>query len=314
MSALAEAPTGGAAPAPGPPLRVLAVEDSAGYVALVRQLLAAAAPGEFELVVADRLSAAVERLLEEGIDCVLLDLGLPDADGFDALTHVRTAALDAPVVILSGSDDDELAVRAVREGAQDFLVKERTDGRLLARALRHAVERKRIENELARQALHDALTGLPNRALFFDRLVQALSRLDRGTGCLAVLFVDLDGFKAVNDSLGHPAGDRLLGEVAARLAAVLRAGDTAARYGGDEFLALCDSLSGVAEAERVAGRIARELERPYLLDGETLRVRVSVGVAVGCDGRDDPDALVRDADAAMYAVKSRGGGAFALAG
>src|SRR2546422_551425 len=126
------------------------------------------------------------------------------------------------ILLLTGSDDHELALRAVREGAQDVLVRGRVDEPVLRRAVALAIERKRVESRLAHQALHDDLTGLPNRALFLDRLGQALSRLGRHSTTVAVLFLDLDRFKAVNDAFGHAAGDELLRAVAARLASGLR--------------------------------------------------------------------------------------------
>ena len=284
-------------------MKVLIVEDSAGHAALIRELLENAAPGGFDLVVVHDLSAAVAHLLDVGADIVLLDLGLPDAEGMEALEQVRTAALDAPVVVLSGRDDDALALACVEAGAQDYLVKGTVDGRALARALRHGVERSRRERALAQAAMLDALTGLPNRALFADRLRQALNRLSRTQTCLGVMFLDLDDFKHVNDTQGHAAGDALLAEVAARLGDVVRGGDTAARIGGDEFVVLCEDVAGLADARAIAGRLL-----------EALPTGASLGVALAWSGDECPDALVRDADAAMYAVKRRGGHGYELVG
>ena len=214
-------------------LRVLSIEDNPGDAILVREMLRDASPDGFVLENHDRLSTAVAQLLEGSVDCVLLDLSLPDAEGLEALAQVRTVALDVPIVVLTGRTDEVLAVQAVHEGAQDYLIKGQVDARLLSRSINYAIERKRAEVELAHQAMHDALTGLPNRALFYDRLGQALNRGGRQGTAVAVLFLDLDRFKLVNDSLGHSAGDTLLVAVAERLAGVLRAGDTAARFGGD---------------------------------------------------------------------------------
>ena len=126
---------------------------------------------------ADRLSTARRPAARAArVDCVLLDLSLPDAEGLEALAQVRTVALDVPIIVLSGRSDEVLAVQAVHEGAQDYLIKGQVDARLLARSINYAIERKRAEVELAHQAMHDALTGLPNRALFYDRLGQALNR------------------------------------------------------------------------------------------------------------------------------------------
>jgi diguanylate cyclase (GGDEF)-like protein len=287
-------------------MKVLVVEDSPGDALLVREQLADAAPGEFEVDVVGTLAETVELLLgaeRPAVDCVLLDLGLPDAGGLQTLDQVRTAALDAPVVVHSGTADDHLALACVRAGAQDYLVKGRVGGGEIARVLRHAVERKQRENELARRALHDPLTALPNRTLFHDRLRQALSRLGRTETCLAVMFLDLDGFKRVNDAEGHVAGDELLCDVAVRLVATLRGGDTAARFGGDEFVVLCEDVAGSEEATLVAERLLEELPIP-----------ASIGVALVGDPSTPPDDAVREADAAMYEVKRRGGHGFAIAG
>jgi diguanylate cyclase len=291
-------------------LRVLAVEDNPGDAILVREMLRDASPDGFVLQNADRLSTAVRCLLDGAVDCVLLDLSLPDAEGLEALAQVRTVALDVPIIVLSGRSDEVLAVRAVHEGAQDYLIKGQVDARLLSRSINYAIERKRAEVELAHQAMHDALTALPNRALFYDRLGQALNRVGRHSVAAAVLFLDLDRFKVVNDSLGHGAGDKLLIAVAERLSNVLRAGDTAARFGGDEFVILCEDISGERQAINIAGRIAAELDAPFVIDGEDVFVRTSVGIALATQAGARPEALIRDADAAMYRAKERGGGVY----
>ena len=276
-------------------MRVLIVEQSAGYAALLDALLEDVAPAAFRVETVRGAEEAVDRLLRDGVDCVLLD-------GLETLERVRPAALGLPIVVLSADDDDDVALTAVRSGAQDYLVKGTLHAGTLARTLRHAVERKRMESELAHRALHDALTGLPNRALLADRLRLALSRLRRTHAAVAVLFLDLDGFKAINDALGHAAGDQFLVEVADRLRGVLRGGDTAARLGGDEFVVLCEGVAGVDEARAIAARVVEEVPGG-----------VSVGVALAVDGTEEPDALVRAADAAMYVAKRSGGGRIELA-
>jgi diguanylate cyclase (GGDEF)-like protein/PAS domain S-box-containing protein len=168
-------------------------------------------------------------------------------------------------------------------------------------------DRKRMEMELERLALFDPLTGLPNRALFSDRLVQALSRRDRQV-TTAVYFLDLDRFKRINDSLGHGAGDDVLREVAERLSGVVRPEDTVARFGGDEFTILCESVGGVLEAVSIADRLQRPLRSPLRLGGAELRLSASIGVAlVEADDTGDGQHLIEDADAAMYRAKERGG-------
>ena len=179
----------------------------------------------------------------------------------------------------------------------------RTSARLLA-----VEERERTAQRLAHERLHDALTGLPNRALFLDRTEQALSRASRSDTALAVLFIDLDHFKRINDSLGHAAGDELLQELADRLGDAIRPSDTLSRFGGDEFLILCEGMTDPDDALRVAQRIHTLLEQPFRLGDREVHVSCSVGIAVQRPGAGGVpgSTLVRNADAAMYAIKEHG--------
>ncbi|MGO8870470.1 MAG: EAL domain-containing protein [Acidimicrobiales bacterium] len=176
--------------------------------------------------------------------------------------------------------------------------------------MRDVSERKGLEEELKHQAFHDALSGLANRALFHDRLEQALARAIRSSTSVAVLFLDLDDFKLVNDSLGHAAGDRMLAEVADRISRSLRAGDTAARFGGDEFAVLVEQSNGVEEACEVAARIITELNRVMVIDDREFHSRASIGIALSPMGKESPAELIQAADVAMYAAKTRGKGSY----
>ena len=173
---------------------------------------------------------------------------------------------------------------------------------------RDVTERHDLEEQLRHQAFHDPLTGLANRARFMDRLEHELARSTRHGRAAAVLFLDLDDFKSVNDALGHPAGDRLLVAVAARLEESLRLGDTAARFGGDEFAILLDDCTDADEAMEAGDRIIAALRAPFDLDGKEVFVRASVGVALSHGRRMRGDELLRRADVAMYAAKSGGKG------
>ena len=172
-----------------------------------------------------------------------------------------------------------------------------------------ALNDARAASEATHGAFHDSLTGLPNRSLFIDRLDHALARVEREGGPLAVLFCDLDGFKTVNDSLGHAAGDRLLRAVGSRLEGTLRPADTVARFGGDEFAILLEELGRPEDAARAAARVIEQLEAPFEIEGRELFVGVSVGIAAAAPG-EDADAILRNADLAMYRAKARGKGRY----
>jgi diguanylate cyclase (GGDEF)-like protein/PAS domain S-box-containing protein len=173
-------------------------------------------------------------------------------------------------------------------------------------------ERKELEEQLLHQALHDPLTGLVNRALFTNRVEHAVDRTDRSSMPPAVVCLDLDDFKTINDSLGHDAGDQLLKHVSACLKECLRAGDTVARFGGDEFAILLDDATDIDDAVALVRRIVERLERPFILGGKAVSVHASFGVAMGEGTRQSPDDLIRNADAALYAAKRRGKSRFEL--
>jgi diguanylate cyclase (GGDEF)-like protein len=285
---------------------VLLVEDNRGDARLVQELLKDADTGTFEVLHVERLADARQSLMESGAGCVLLDLSLPDASRLEALMQLRAAAPDVPIVILSGLQDELLAIKAVQEGAQDYLVKGRVDGHAIGRSITYAVERKHAEMELSHKAMHDALTGLPNRTLFLDRLKHAVMRAKRHHSVMAVMFVDLNGFKPINDTHGHEVGDRLLVALAGRLQEGLRGSDTAARFGGDEFMILCEDVSGLQDVISIAQRILGTIEEPFVIGDERLQVRASMGIAITDGKGDTAESLIRNADTAMYGAKEQG--------
>jgi diguanylate cyclase (GGDEF)-like protein len=284
--------------------RVLLIEDDAHDAMLIAEMLRATWSEGLVLSHAVRIADASQELLDHGASCVLLGLG-PGA-GLDALEHVHTAAPDVAIVVLASDPDERQALLALRAGAQDHLAKSDVHPSLLRRTVSHAIERKRSEVHLAHQALHDPLTGLPNRALFLDRLGVALDRSRRTSASVAVLFLDVDNFKEVNDSHGHAAGDRVLIGLADRLRAMLRPMDTVARFGGDEFTFLFEDLASEREVVLIAERISRTAGAPIRLDSGDEVVTVSIGIAMVADPNMPRETVIREADAAMYRAKELG--------
>jgi diguanylate cyclase (GGDEF)-like protein len=293
------------------PIRVLLLSDDHRTARLVDELLHAAWNHVHLVTHATWDAAAAQALLAHPGCPVLLEVapgsgGRPAEHALELLEYVRMSAPEAPIVLLASSAAEPVAVAAIRKGAQDCLVTSELDPVVLRRALTHAIERKRAEGRLARQALHDQLTGLPNRALFLDRLGVALERSRRSGAPLAVLFLDFDNFKQINDSRGHAAGDKLLATLGPRLSGLLRPMDTVARFGGDEFTFLFEGLTSEREVVLIADRIREAAGLPIEVDGGEVTVTVSIGIATVADPTVTPETILREADAAMYRAKQQG--------
>ncbi len=268
------------------------------------------------LVLARSGDEALKRLLAGDFACILLDVQMPGLDGFATAAHIkqREKSRHIPIIFLTAiSREPHQALKGYSAGAVDYLSKPFDPWILRSKVAVFVdlyLERKRAqvaERALLHQAFHDTLTGLPNRALLADRLGQTLARRERRCAEAAVLFLDIDRLKWVNDSLGHAAGDQLLVDVARRLDSVLRPGDTVARFGGDEFVVLCEDLGSAGEAITVAERLREALASPFHVRGREIGLTASIGIALAStSSHDTPDALLRDADAAMYRAKERG--------
>ena len=291
------------------PARVLMVQDDLRAATVVVEMLRAVWPGGLLVTQTRHVSDAVTELTEHGATCVLLELAPGDEAPLSPLQELTAAAPSVPVIVISDVGDEELGVAAVTAGAQDYLVRSELHSALLARSVRYAVQRKRTEVRLSEQALQDPLTELPNRFLFMDRLSVALDRSRRTGLPPAIMFLDVDSFKQVNDSLGHAAGDHLLQVLAERFRELLRPMDTVARIGGDEFTFLFEGLDDAQEALAIAERIRDAAQVPVGLgapDGDT-SVSVSIGIAMADDPSVSLDDAINGADAAMYRAKDLGG-------
>ena len=416
---------------------LLLIEDNPGDARLIREMLNEQAQHDIQLDRVSSMSEAEKHLAENEVHIVLLDLGLPDAQGLSCVRRAHAAAPRVPLVVLTGLDDESMAVQALQEGAQDYLIKGQIETRELMRALRYAVERKIIEEILfaekeraqatldcigdavictdisgnitflnlvaetmtgwsleeaaglpmveafrivdaasretlpdpmeralqrnklahlplncilvrrdgfeipiedsvspihdregkatgaviifrdvsvaramtelmAHSAEHDFLTGLPNRLLLNDRVSQAIALAQRHMHQVAVLFLDLDGFKHINDSLGHPIGDKLLQSIAKRLVACVRQSDTVSRQGGDEFVVLLSEVEQPEHTSITARRMLQAIAVAHSIDHHDLHVTTSIGVSVYPEDGLDAETLIKNADTAMYQAKENG--------
>ncbi len=289
------------------PIRLLQVEDTEDDAALVQRALTRAGYDVFARRV-DTAEGLRSELHQSEWDLVIADYTMPGFSGTKALAIVREQHPDLPFIFVSGTIGEDTAVAAMKTGAQDYIMKGNL-ARLapaVERELREATVRR--ERHIANQrvaylAYHDSLTDLPNRALFLDRLQQAILRSHRDEKGLAVLLLDLDGFKEINDALGHHAGDLVLQEVATRLRGALRASDTVARLGGDEFAVLLPATD-VNRAELAARKVLHDLQHPFVADNRPLLVSASIGIAGVPWHAATSDEVLQKADSAMYLAKS----------
>lgn len=291
-------------------IQILLVEDNDIDARLTQDILAEWSLEEFSITHVTRLSDAFCYLARARFDAVLLDLSLPDGYGLSTVRQMHAANPTIAIIVLSGLNDQTLALQAVQNGAQDYLVKGEGPSEILARSIRYAIERKRAEQRLTYLAQYDQLTGLVNRTLFRDRLIQAMARSKRLQQPLGLMLLDLDQFKPVNDTLGHNVGDQLLKAVAERLQECVREVDTVARMGGDEFTIILEGLMCEEDITLVAQRITKSLAEPFQLGEHHASIGVSIGITVYPTDDHDVDELLKHADAAMYRAKQQGGSSF----
>ncbi|HET6522187.1 MAG TPA: EAL domain-containing protein [Geminicoccaceae bacterium] len=288
--------------------RILLIEDDDGDYVIVRDMLEEVCRGGFTLDRAGTWDEALAAIGGGGHDACVLDDGLGGRSGIELVREAVARGCRAPIILLTGEASREIDLEAMRAGAADYLVKGEITAPLLERSIRYAIERHRGERRLSELARYDQLTGLANRALFREFLAATLARADRLRRAVAVMFLDLNRFKAINDTYGHDAGDRLLRQVAGRLRDCVRAGDLVARLGGDEFTVVVDGIMDPEVIAHSGERILRAVREPIKLGaGRRVQVSASIGIAIYPLDADDIDDLTRSADAAMYAAKERGG-------
>jgi diguanylate cyclase (GGDEF)-like protein len=274
--------------------------------ALARTLRRALRTSALDVECVDSLAAAVGRLTREGVApfaAILGDAGvLADGDA-DGLRVLREAAPGVPVVVLTGAETEAECEMRRRAGAADCVRRDQLDAYWLPKYLREIAASRA---STASGAQHDSLTGLPNRILLRERLERAVARSRRHRRRLAVLFIDVDRFKQINDSLGHTVGDALLCSTAQRLRGCVRQSDTVSRFAGDEFVLVLDEISSIDDAALIADKILVAMNAPHAIEGHDLHVTVSMGISIFPDDGADSESIIRNADIAMYHVKEAG--------
>lgn len=296
-------------------IRILLVEDDEDDYVITRDLLSDIDSVRYDLKWVMTYDAALEEMGRNQYDVFLFDYRLGERTGLDLLREVTHNGCNIPAVLLTGQGGKEIDLEAMKAGAMDYLVKGKTDFTLLERTIRYAIERKRAEEQIKQLAYYDHLTNLPNRVLFQEQLKQAIANYSRTQKAVAIMFLDLDNFKRINDTLGHNAGDQLLKGVASRLNGCLRKSDaltrpnisnTVGRQGGDEFTILLPEITDCQAAVKVAQRILTVLSQPYILEGHEVVVTTSIGIALYPHDGEDINMLLMNADAAMYHAKNKG--------
>jgi diguanylate cyclase (GGDEF)-like protein len=298
--------------AAGPPLSLLVVDDDVVDRKRIAWLLKGAGL-RTEITAATNIAEARERLGQSSYDCALIDYQLPDGYGIELLDWLAIKGVGS--IMLTGLGNEAIAAESLKRGARDYLVKSSITGETLTRAIQDVVEKVKLdrtataENERLKViSFSDALTGLPNRILFFDRLDQAIRIAARQRSHFAVAMIDLDRFKEVNDTLGHDAGDELLKAIATGLAEVVRDSDTLARLGGDEFAVIFPLIDSIEAAVAAARRVRQAIAAVGDTQVGWASGSASIGLALFPEHGKDPATLLRAADVAMFRAKSGGGG------
>ena len=249
---------------------------------------------------------------ENHYDLILLDLQMPGMDGFEVMEGLKAIETDGYLSVLAVTAQPDHKLRALQCGAKDFVSKPFDLAEVLMRV--HNLLEVRLLHEAARNhgemlealALHDQLTGLANRRLLADRMSMAMAHARRNKTAMALVYLDLDGFKQINDTLGHGAGDILLKLVAQRLVETVREEDTVARTGGDEFILVLWHIGGRNYADTVARKVIEALSKPFDIEGHSVSITTSAGVAIYPVHGEDVDSLTKSADRALYEAKRAG--------
>lgn len=286
-------------------MEVLVVEDNEADAQMVTISLRRVDRG-INVTAVPTISDAKTAIDGSEFDIALVDLSLPDSFGLGTIKELQRHNDSLPIVVLSGDDDEHTVLSAARLGVEDYIAKGDFIGAPFIRTLRYAIERKKGEKRLRDLADYDQLTRLSNRQRFNRQLLKAIGHAERSGELMALLFIDLNEFKEVNDTLGHHAGDELLSQVAMRFRNCVRSGDLVGRIGGDEFAILAEAICSPYDAEIVAGKIVEALQMPFVLGGHSVTIGASIGISLFPHDASDAEELLTRSDIAMYQAKRNG--------
>jgi len=297
--------------------KILVVDDHEATARRIKEMLQDAG---YTAVTSTTDACAVRELHEKNrYDLILLDLQMPGKSGFRVMQELSAIEADAYLPVLALTAEPAFKLFALKAGAKDFIAKPFDPEEALTR-IRNMLEVRLLHDAvrdnakaLESMALYDPLTGLANRRLLTERISAALANARRNNSAIAVVYLDLDGFKEINDSLGHGVGDALLKMVAGRLTAAVREVDTVGRLGGDEFLIALSSVSHAHDVATVAAKLIESVSMPYLIENRTVSVTTSAGISIYPTHGADADTLMKRADTALYAAKHAGKNAFRIA-
>ena len=291
-------------------IKILFIDREYGEYLLIADILSQVRHVEYQLTWCNQLEAALPKILSQDYDVVLLDYYWGGSSARDLLNAARVQACQTPIVVMTDEMETEVDREAIRAGASDYLIKGQIDCELLERTLRYAIERKLTEQHLARLAHYDPLTDIPNRILFRDRLEHAIRLAERDNTFFTLMFIDLNGFKQVNDNFGHDAGDAVIRICAERLSNCMRRSDSVARMGGDEFTLLLQNIENNTDVAHIAQKVIDSISIPSQIGGYEVVVGCSIGIAMYPQAGRDADTLLKNADLAMYKAKQEDGSSY----
>jgi len=289
---------------------LLLVEDNPGDARFVRELLRDAIGPELRIDVVDRLRGAIEAVRDRRYTAILLDPGLPDSQGLDTVSALHRVTPLTPLVVLSGHGDEDVALRAIQLGAQDYVVKGELQGPALLRTLRYAIERKLVQERLDYLASHDGVTGLPNRQVFLANLSQIVAGCHRSGGDAAVVSIGLSGVGLVNQIHGHEIGDQVVAAAVLRIREVLPDGMLLACTGSAEYSAILTDRGAIMDTPRIAEDLLARIREPCQVADQKFYLGANVGMSMYSIDADEAAPLLKCAETALYQAKTTSGGTF----